>query len=136
MIEITSKPITEQQVIDRVKKNTHGAVVTFTGIVRDNSEGKQVLYLEYQAYPEMAEKKLAEITTEIRKRWGIPDVDIIHRIGRIEIGDVAVVIAVGSPHRRAAFEACQYAIDRIKEIVPIWKKEFYADGSSSWIGYP
>lgn len=135
MIEIKSQSITEQAVIDRVKKSTHGAIVTFVGIVRDNSEGKRVLYLEYETYGEMAKKKLEEIATEIQSRWGISDVDIVHRVGRIELGETVVVIAVGSAHRLNAFQACQYAIDRLKEIVPIWKKEFYDDGSSAWIGH-
>ncbi len=134
MIEITNKPISAQSVIDKVKKNGDGAVVTFVGTVRDNAEGKQVLYLEYEVYPEMAEKKLNEICTEIHNRWKINDIGIVHRIGRLEVGETAVVIAVGSAHRLEAFQACQYAIDRIKEIVPIWKKEFYQD-SSSWIGH-
>ena len=135
LIEITSQSITEQAVSDRVRKSTHGAIVTFVGIVRDNSEGKRVLYLEYETYGEMAKKKLEEITTEIQSRWGISDIDIVHRVGRIELGETVVVIAVGSAHRLNAFQACQYAIDRLKEIVPIWKKEFYDDGSSAWIGH-
>lgn len=135
MLEITSNPVEVQLAIDRVKKSNHGAVVTFVGSVRENSEGKRVLYLEYEAYREMAEEKLEEISKEIQNRWGITDLDIIHRVGRIEVGDTAIVIAVGSAHRLEAFRACQYAIDRIKEIVPIWKKEFYEDGSSTWIGH-
>lgn len=135
MIEITSQPISAQTVIDKVRKNADGAVVTFVGTVRDNAEGKRVLYLEYETYAEMAEQKLKEICTEIHNRWEINDIGIIHRIGRLEIGEAAVVIAVGSAHRLEAFQACQYAIDRIKEVVPIWKKEFYED-SSSWIGHP
>ncbi len=134
MIEITSSPIIAQPVIDSVRKNTHDAVVTFVGTVRNNSEGKQVLYLEYEAYPAMAEKKLNEIAKEIQTRWGIGDIAVVHRVGRLEIGDIAIVIAIGSPHWQEAFEACQYAIDRIKEAVPIWKKEFYEDGSA-WIGH-
>jgi molybdopterin synthase catalytic subunit len=134
MIEITSKPVSVQSVIDKVRKNSQGAVVTFVGTVRDNSEGKAVLYLEYEAYTEMAEKKIKEITSEINDRWGIKDVGVVHRVGRIELGEIVVVIAVGSGHRSEAFEACKYAIDRIKEIVPIWKKEFYADGSK-WVGH-
>jgi len=135
VIEITSKPVAVQPVIDKVRKSTHGAIVTFVGTVRDNSEGKGVLYLEYEAYREMAKKKLKEISLEIQNRWGISDVHIVHRVGRIEPGDTVIVIGVGSAHRLEAFQACQYAIDRIKEIVPIWKKEFYEDGSSTWIGH-
>ncbi len=134
MIKITHEPIDVERVIKQVRKNTHGAVVTFVGMVRDNSEGKQVLYLEYDAYPEMAKKKLSEIAGEIQARWGSGDIAIVHRVGRLEVGETAIVIAIGSAHRLEAFQSCQYAIDRIKEIVPIWKKEFYADGSA-WIGH-
>ena len=135
MIEITARPIGVQPVIDSVIKDKNGAVVTFLGTVRNNSEGKRVLYLEYDAYPEMAKKKLTEIAGEIDSRWHIKDVSIVHRTGRLEIGEIAVVIAVGSPHRAEAFRACEYVIDRIKEMVPIWKKEVYEDGSA-WIGHP
>jgi molybdopterin synthase catalytic subunit len=135
MIEITDRPISVQSVIDQVKTNADGAIVTFVGTVRDNAEGKRVLYLEYEVYPEMAEKKLNEICTEIYSRWKVNNIGIIHRIGRLDVGENAVVIAIGSAHRTEAFQACQYAIDRIKEVVPIWKKEFYQD-SSSWIGHP
>jgi molybdopterin synthase catalytic subunit len=134
MIEITKDPISTQPVIDRVKKTSHGAIVTFIGTARDNSEGKRVLYLEYETFSEMAEKKLKEICAEINDRWKIEDVDIVHRVGKIETGETVLVIAVGAAHRLEAFQACQYAIDRIKEIVPVWKKEFYENGSS-WIGH-
>lgn len=133
MIEITNRPLIIQPIIDLVKQNKHGALVSFVGTVRDNAEGKRVLYLEYESYPEMARKKLEEICLEIHNRWHA-DVDIAHRVGRIEIGEIAVIIVVGAAHRSEAFTACQYAIDRIKEIVPIWKKEFYVDGSS-WVGH-
>ncbi len=132
MVEITQKPIDTRSVIDKVTKDTCGGVVTFIGTVRNNAEGKKVLYLEYEAYPEMAKEKLEGIIAEIKDRWPVEAVAVTHRIGRLEIGDTAVVIAVGSAHRREAFEACQYAINRIKENVPIWKKEFYEEGSA-WI---
>ncbi len=133
MIEITSNPIQVQPVIDGVRKDGHGAVVSFVGVVRNNAEGKRVLYLEYEAYPDMAEKKLKEICAEAESRWQT-EISVVHRVGRLEIGDTAVVIAVGASHRQEAFRACEYAIDRIKEIVPIWKKEFYDDGSN-WVGH-
>ena len=133
MIEITSQPISVQPVIDKVKKDSHGALVTFIGTVRDNSEGKKVTYLEYETYARMAEKKLKEIADEIQNRWQT-DISIVHRVGRMELGDTVIVIVVGSGHRREAFQSCEYAINRIKEIVPIWKKEFYEDGSS-WVGH-
>ena len=133
MIQITKDPILAQPLIDRASKNSE-AIVTFIGTVRNNADGKKVLYLEYEAFSEMAQKKLEEIAAEIRNRWKICDIEIVHRIGRIEIGENVVVIAIGSVNRSEALQACQYAIDRIKEVVPIWKKEFYED-SSSWIGH-
>jgi len=131
--EVTTRQVTADELIPYVVDETVGAVVTFVGVVRGFSRGKKVSYLEYEAYPEMAEAKLAEIGEEIRQRWQIDKVAIVHRVGRLEVGETAVVIAVGSPHRREAFAACQYAIDRIKQIVPIWKKEVWEDGEV-WIG--
>lgn len=131
-IELTHKPISPEAVTAKVLKDKHGAVVTFLGTVRDHSEGKAVRYLEYEAYPEMAIKMLKELVDEVRQKWGIEDVAITHRLGRMDIGEVSVVIAVASPHRKEAFEACQYAIDRLKETVPIWKKEVFEDGER-WV---
>jgi molybdopterin synthase catalytic subunit len=136
LIEITRKPIDVQKVIDSVQSDDCGALVTFIGTVRDNSESKKVLYLEYDVYPEMAEKKLTEIASEIKSKWGLENVSMVHRVGRLEIGEIVVVIAIASGHRQEGFQASQYAIDRLKEMVPIWKKEFYAEGSSAWIGHP
>jgi molybdopterin synthase catalytic subunit len=129
MFEITDQPIDTQRVTQAVLHAEDGAAVTFLGIVRDNAEGRSVRYLEYEAWPEMALDQMKAIGAEIDARWGLKRLAIVHRIGRLEIGDVAVAIAVGSGHRREAFEACHYAIDRIKETVPIWKKEFYHDGA-------
>jgi molybdopterin synthase catalytic subunit len=112
-----------------------GAIVTFHGVVRDNSRGRPVRYLEYEAYKEMAERTLAQIAQEIAARWGLEHVAIVHRVGHLEIGEASVVIAVAAPHRREAFAACTYAIDRLKEIAPIWKKEFTADGAV-WVEGP
>lgn len=132
MIEVTSKPVDPEQITRTVRKGSHGAAVTFLGTVRDNAMGKKVLRLEYEAYKEMAEKKMREIAAEIKERWGLDDVSIIHRVGLMAIGDISLVIAIGSPHRKEAFEACEYAVDRIKEIVPIWKKETFEDGEC-WV---
>ncbi len=128
MYKITKDPLAAKSIIAEVNKSGNGGICAFVGTVRDNAEGKAVLHLEYDAYPEMAEKKLAAIAGEIKDKWGLDDVSIVHRVGKLEIGEAAVVIAVGAPHRKEAFEACQYAIDRIKEFVPIWKKEYFADG--------
>ncbi|HVF84366.1 MAG TPA: molybdenum cofactor biosynthesis protein MoaE [Abditibacteriaceae bacterium] len=111
-----------------------GAVLTFEGIVRNNAQGHLVNFLEYYGYEEMARRTLGQVSEEVRARWDLPCA-LVHRLGRLEIGEASVVIAVASPHRAQAFEACRYAIDRIKEIVPIWKKETAQDGSW-WVENP
>ena len=131
-IELTDKPISPEAVTSKVLKDSNGGVVTFLGTVRNHSEGQKVRYLEYEAYPEMALTKMAELVGEIRTKWGIDDVAITHRLGHLAIGEIAVVIAVASPHRQEAFEACLYDIDRLKEIVPIWKKEAFV-GGERWV---
>ncbi|MEC5423628.1 molybdenum cofactor biosynthesis protein MoaE [Virgibacillus sp. C22-A2] len=130
---ITNKPIEITEVVAKVTRPEAGAVNTFIGTVREFTKGKRTLHLEYQAYVAMAEKKLAQIGEEIDQKWDGARTAIAHRIGRLEISDIAVVIAVSTPHRNDAFEASRYAIERIKEIVPIWKKEHWEDGTL-WIG--
>ena len=130
---ITRDKIEIQPLIDLVTHPHAGAIATFIGTVRELTKGKKTLYLEYQAYEEMAEKKLQEIGDEILKNHPEARVAIHHRLGHLDITDVAVAIAVSTPHRAASFEASRYAIERIKEIVPIWKKENWEDGQS-WIG--
>ncbi|MFL5183208.1 MAG: molybdenum cofactor biosynthesis protein MoaE, partial [Microvirga sp.] len=110
-----------------------GAIATFIGTVRDHGRGRQVTHLEYEAYAPAAELTMAQIANEIHERWGIDHVAMTHRVGSLAVGEASVVISVASAHRDAAFEACRYAIERIKEIVPIWKKEHYADGAA-WLG--
>jgi molybdopterin synthase catalytic subunit len=110
-----------------------GAIATFIGTVRDHGRGRAVTHLEYEAYAPAAELTMAQIGDEIRERWGIDHVAIVHRVGPLAVGEASVVISVASAHRDAAFDACRYAIERIKEIVPIWKKEHYADGAA-WLG--
>lgn len=131
--EIVKEPISVEQVMAKVIHPHAGAINIFTGIVRELTRGKKTLYLQYEAYVEMAEKKLAQIGDEIKKEWPDARVAITHRIGRLEISDIAVCIAVSTPHRPDAYAASRYAIERIKEIVPIWKKEFWEDGEA-WIG--
>ncbi len=126
--EIVSGPIDVNAVIESVRDDGDGGVVTFVGVVRNRNRGKEVLYLEYEAYPEMAVGEMREIGKEIADRWALNHLRIVHRVGRIEIGEASVVIAVAAPHRDVAFEACRFAIDRLKETVPVWKKEVYADG--------
>ena len=131
--EIAKQPIDIQSVIDKVVQREAGAITTFIGTVRELTKGKRTLYLIYEAYEAMAVKKLEQIGKEIQERWEGAEVAITHRVGRLDITDVAVVIAVSTPHRADAYEANRYAIERIKEIVPIWKKEHWEDGEE-WIG--
>ncbi len=133
MIEITHDPLDPDAITARVKRDSNGAVVTFLGTTRSHNVGRKVLYLAYEAYRPMADAKLGEIVDEIRRRWPVEDVAIAHRLGRLEIGETSLVAAVASPHRKEAFAACQYIIDRIKQIVPIWKKEFF-EGGEVWVG--
>jgi molybdopterin synthase catalytic subunit len=131
---ITTEPIDVEALYRAVLRDRDGAVVTFHGVVRASSDsGRAVRYLEYEAYPEMAEAQMRAIGAEIKRRWDIDDVAMVHRIGRLEIGEASVVIAVASPHRGEAFDACEYAIDTLKATVPIWKKEVFADGEV-WVG--
>ncbi len=130
---VTDNVLDPRRVELLVADDASGALVTFAGTVRDNARGKSVTALEYEAYPPAAEKMLAQIGDEIFERWGIRTVAIAHRYGLLQVGETSVVIAVSSPHREAAFEACRYAIERIKVLVPIWKREVYQDGAV-WIG--
>lgn len=133
MIELTTETIDHAALTERVRRNDVGAVVTFLGTVREMTAGRQTVALDYQAYPEMAQKKMAAIEAETRARWPVGDMALVHRLGRLELGEISVVVAVSCPHRAQAFEACRHAIDRLKEIVPIWKQENWADGSTEWV---
>jgi molybdopterin synthase catalytic subunit len=133
MIRLTNDAITYHSVTEQVRRPDCGGVVTFLGTVRDLTDGRITAALDYEAYPEMAEKKMAEIEAETRKRWPVGDMMMVHRLGHLDVGEVSVGVAVSCPHRAQAFEACRYAIDRLKELVPIWKKENWGDGSSEWI---
>ena len=125
---ISERPLCEADVVARVAGSDAGGVVTFVGRVRDNARGHAIEYLEYEAYPEMAEREMQKIADVASERWPGTRVAIAHRTGHLEIGDAAVVIAASSPHRAEAFEACRFAIDTLKRTVPIWKKEVAADG--------
>ena len=133
--EITDARIEADALYREVLEDSDGAVVTFCGVVRNHSGDSRTDYLVYEAYPPMAKMKMAEIGEEIRNRWEVGDVAILHRIGRLEIGEISVLIAIASPHRGEGFEACRYAIDRLKETVPIWKKEVTPDGEY-WVEGP
>jgi molybdopterin synthase catalytic subunit len=133
MFRLTTEPIDDHALTERVRRRACGAVVTFLGTVRDLTEGRVTASLDYDAYPEMAEKKLAKIEADTRARWPVGDIVLIHRLGHLDIGEISVAVAVSCPHRAQAFEACRFAIDRLKEIVPIWKKENWADGTTEWV---
>ena len=130
--QVTQEPLDPQRLIDLVRRDESGALALFYGVVRNHNRGRQVLYLEYDAYPSMAVKKMRQVAEEVRSRWDITDLAISHRTGRLEIGETSLLVAVSAPHRREAFEACHYAVDRIKEIVPVWKKEVW-QGGESWV---
>lgn len=133
MVEITRNEIDHAGLTDRVRSEQAGAVVTFLGTVRQMTEGRETASLEYEAYSEMAERKMSEVEHEARDRWPLIDAAIVHRVGHLELGDVSVAIAVSCPHRGQAFEACRFMIDRIKEVVPIWKRENWANGETEWV---
>ena len=134
MFKIVEGPIDEIALENEVRTDADGAVIVFRGVARRHSRGRDVVHLEYEAYPEMAEKVMAQIGEEIQQRWPVSRVAIVHRTGVLEIGQASVVIAISAPHRGEAFEASQYAIDRLKQIVPIWKKEVWSSGEQ-WIGW-
>ena len=129
LYRITRGPIETGSLVPAMAAPQDGAVVAFEGVVRDHSQGRKTLYLEYEAYEPMAVRKMREIGSEAKHKFDVHRVSIIHRLGRLEIGDTSVAIIVTSAHRHAAFEACHYAIDRLKLTVPIWKKEYFEDGA-------
>jgi len=130
LFEITADPIAVDEVVGRLAAPAVGAIATFVGVVRCETDGRQVQYLEYEAYPEMAEHAMQQLADEVRSRWpSIRQVAIVHRVGRLEIGDIAVVIALSAGHRSEVFDALRHTIDRLKQFVPIWKKEVWSDGS-------
>jgi MoaE-MoaD fusion protein len=132
LFEVTAEPLDPQRLIDHVRRDESGAVSLFLGVVRDNSSGRRVLHLEYDAYPEMATRVMRQIAAEAMARWPITDIAMQHRTGRLEIGETSLLIAVSSPHRNEAFEACHHLVDRFKAVVPIWKKEVW-EGGEVWI---
>ena len=135
LFRITEDPIGPGALYDEVRADGDGAVVTFAGVVRDNSGGRRTDHLVYEAYKPMAEQEMAKVGREAAARWDIDDIAILHRIGRLEIGEISVLVAVSSPHRGEGFSACQFAIDRLKQTVPVWKKEMSEDGEY-WVEGP
>ena len=129
LILLVHESIDPAALVGHVRTDADGAIVTFDGCVRNQSHGRPTLYLDYEAYEPMALAKMGEIATEVHAKFPIDRVAIAHRLGRLEIGETSVFIAVSAPHRAAAFEGCRYAIDTLKRSVPIWKKEYFEDGA-------
>ena len=134
MYRVTTDPLSADALVDAVSSPEAGGVTVFIGVVRDNTAGRSVIALEYEGHVPMAEAKLKEIGEAVYRRWpGVKQVAMAHRLGRLRIGEASVVIAVAAAHRQEAFEACHFAIDRLKETVPIWKRELFEDGAV-WVG--
>ena len=130
---LTPDPIDPNAVLEQVRDDAAGGIATFVGTTRGTARGRTVLYLDYEGYAGMAEKVMAELADELKQRYELCEVAIAHRTGRVDVGGISVVIAVSAPHRQDALDACKDAIDRLKEIVPLWKKEVY-EGGEEWIG--
>jgi molybdopterin synthase catalytic subunit len=133
LFRVTNQALDLQELLDFVADPEAGAIATFIGTTRNHNEGRRVIALDYEAYPEMAEKELARLGQEAKKKWPICRMAIVHRLGPVQITEPSVIIAVSSAHREAAFAACRFAIEEIKRTVPIWKKEVY-EGGEIWIG--
>lgn len=133
MINITHEPLNSELLTAKVQQNSNGAVITFLGTTRNFTNGRKIIRLEYEAYRPMADNKMEQIVNEIKERWFIENVAIAHRLGHVAVGETSLVVAIASPHRRQCFDACQYAVNRIKQMVPIWKKEIF-EGGEIWIG--
>ncbi len=132
LCRLTHDPIDANELISAVQTVADGAVCVFHGVVREDSRNRKVRFLDYDAYPEMAERKMHAILDEVAVRWPDQRAAIVHRLGVVNVGEASIVIAVGSPHRGESFDACRYVIDRVKQEVPIWKKEVFTDGEE-WI---
>jgi molybdopterin synthase catalytic subunit len=133
MFRVTEKPLDLNELVSHVTDPEAGAIVTFIGATRNHNDGRRVVSLDYEAYPEMAEKELSRLGEEAKRRWNIQRMAIVHRIGPVQITEPSVIIAVSAAHRDAAFQACRFAIEEIKKSVPIWKKEVF-EGGEIWIG--
>jgi molybdopterin synthase catalytic subunit len=131
-VEVTGEPLDSMAIAEHVRADSDGAIVIFEGVTRDHNDGRHVDYLEYEAYQPMAENKIHELFGEMRERYEIDKCAVAHRVGRVDIGEKSMVVAVSAAHRRPAFEAALYFVDRLKEVVPIWKKEYF-EGGEVWI---
>jgi molybdopterin synthase catalytic subunit len=133
MIELTREPIDTARLISLSSSSASGAIVLFLGVTRRWTDGRETVALDYEAYDKMAEQELAKLEDEVRHRWPVLECLIVHRLGRVDSGEASVAIAVSAAHRRDAFEAGQWLIDTLKQTVPIWKREQWADGSTEWV---
>lgn len=133
MYSLTDRPIDYFALTESVRSPRSGAVVLFLGTVREMTNGRQTSSLDYEAYPDMAERKLAELESIAREKWPIEEAALIHRLGHLELGDISVAVAVSCPHRHQAFDAGRFLIDELKAWVPIWKKENWSDGTTEWV---
>jgi molybdopterin synthase catalytic subunit len=133
MIELTNDPIDTATLLARVQTPAAGAVVLFLGTTREMTGGRRTQSLDYECYPEMANRKLSELETEARRRWPIVECQIVHRLGHLALGEASVAVAVSTPHRAESFEAGRWLIDTIKQEVPIWKRENWSDGTTDWV---
>lgn len=131
---LTEEPIDPASVLGEIGADEHGAAVVFLGVVRDHNDGRSVSGVEYSAYTEMAERVLAAIARETGERWSTDRIAAVHRVGALGIGETSVAIAVSTPHRAEAFEACRFIIEQLKQRLPVWKREAYVDGESEWVG--
>jgi molybdopterin synthase catalytic subunit len=133
IISLTTDPIDYADLTERVRSRVSGAVVLFLGTVREMSEGASVTGLTYEAYPPMAEKKLAEVVAQAEERWPLDRVAVVHRFGPLALGEIAVAVVTASAHRAEAFDSARWIMDTIKQVVPIWKKEHWRDGGADWV---
>jgi molybdopterin synthase catalytic subunit len=133
VVELVEEVIDTSAVLNQVTSPLAGAIVLFLGTTRQFTEGRESASLDYECYPEMARRKLAELEQEARSRWSLTECAIVHRLGHLELGEASVAVAVSAPHRGEAFAAGQWLIDTLKQVVPIWKKENWADGSTQWV---
>lgn len=133
MVELTHNVIDYHTLTERVRSSAAGAVVLFLGTVREMTGSRRTVALDYEAFPEMALASMAGLEAETRARWPVVEAAIVHRLGHLELGDISVAVAVSCPHRAQAFEAGRHLIDRLKELVPVWKKENWADGTVAWV---
>jgi molybdopterin synthase catalytic subunit len=133
MIEITNQAIDTERLLRAVVSHNAGATVLFLGTTREHTDGRRTVSLDYECYADMARAKLVELAEEARQRWPIEGCAIVHRVGHVPLGEASVAVAVSTPHRQSAFAAGQWLIDTLKQVVPIWKKENWADGTSEWV---